>query len=129
MDFPSDLIRLAIPLYAIYSTVKYYKSRAVKEYTAAEVAEMLEAIPSCILVLDVRTPAERAVRHIPGSAHIPFYELSLRINELEQHMEREIICCCSDGSQSRKIAFTLHKKGFNAANMLDGMNAWNSQLF
>lgn len=124
MDFPLIIIKIAIPLYAIYTAVKYYKSRLVKEYTAAEVAELLEVIPTCIVILDVRPPAGRVISYIPGSLHIPFYELSERMEELTKYSEKEIICCCSDGSLSVKIAFSLQQKGFNAAALLGGINAW-----
>jgi adenylyltransferase/sulfurtransferase len=76
--------------------------------------------------LDVRTSYERNDKHIKDSLHIPLSELPQKLNVLEKHRQKEIICYCHSGSRSFIATLMLTKSGFQAANMKGGMIAWNS---
>jgi rhodanese-related sulfurtransferase len=41
--------------------------------------------PKPPIVLDVRTPGERKIKHIPGSLHVPLDELRSRLGEVPRH--------------------------------------------
>ena len=80
-----------------------------------------------ILLLDVRTATEfdGPLGHIAGAVLFPVQELEQRIDELNEHKEKEIIVICRSGNRSQTGTLLLISHGFNAVNMLGGMKAWN----
>jgi rhodanese-related sulfurtransferase len=112
---------LAIVLF-LYAR-KHFVSRSLTHYSAQEASERIKN--GAAVMLDVRTAAERQSRSIKGSLHIPVHELSRRSDELKKVGGKEIICFCATGSRSVSATNTLHKLGFNAANMKGGMAEWN----
>ena len=80
-----------------------------------------------ILLLDVRTATEfdGPLGHIAGAVLFPVQELEQRIDELNEHKEKEIIVICHSGNRSQTGTRILISYGFNAVNMLGGMKTWN----
>ena len=80
-----------------------------------------------ILLLDVRTATEfdGPLGYIAGAVLLPVQELEQRIDELNEHKEKEIIVICRSGNRSQTGTRILISHGFNAVNMLGGMKAWN----
>ena len=80
-----------------------------------------------ILLLDVRTATEfdGPLGHLAGAVLFPVQELEQRIDELNEHKEKEIIVICRSGNRSQTGTRILISHGFNAVNMLGGMKAWN----
>ena len=99
--------------------------RGMKQYSPREAAEAMKQAGSKIL-LDVRTAAERQRNSIKGSIHIPLHELGRRIEELNRHKNKEVICYCQSGNRSVSAAARLKKSGFTVANMKGGITEWNS---
>ena len=117
------ILYVVIGLVILFYVKRWMQRARMIEYSAAEVSRRLND-PS-MLLLDVRTKEERSRKHIKGSIHIPINELSLKINLLEPHKAKEIICYCHSGSRSSLAAFMLSKQGFQVANMRGGMIEWN----
>jgi len=107
-----------------FSVRRFLMSRLVQHYSPSEVAQKLSSGKG-VLLLDVRTAAERSDRFIQGSVHIPLQELRGRLVELEKYREREIICYCRSGNRSLNAAATLRKHGFRSANLQGGIIEWN----
>lgn len=101
-------------------------ARSITHYTPAEVQQSLKGSSNKVL-LDVRTSRERANGTIKGSLHIPLHEINRRIDELEKHREKEIICYCASGNRSLSAAAKLRKQGFTVANLRGGIAEWNFQ--
>ncbi len=78
-----------------------------------------------IILLDVRTGAERNSGSIPGSIHIPLQELGKRMEELGKYRNRTIICYCQSGSRSVHAALRIAKAGYTAVNLKGGIAEWN----
>jgi len=94
------------------------------EAGAQEVKERLDAGED-VIILDVRTAAERAAEHIPGSRFIPLHELEARWEELKD--ANEVVCQCAAGGRSLQAARLLREKGlFNATSMEGGIGAWKA---
>ena len=73
-----------------------------------------------VVLVDVRTPAEYAQRHIPGVRLIPFDEFAARVGELKP--EDAIICLCEHGVRSERAAQYLSALGYpRVATMTGGM--------
>jgi hydroxyacylglutathione hydrolase len=100
------------------------RMRALRQYTPGEIDERL-ALKGGIVLLDVRTEAERHAGSIRGSVHIPLASLRSRLKELEKFRDREIVCYCASGSRSASAALLLQKNGFRAGNLRGGMGEWN----
>ena len=103
---------------------KKIQTRGLVNYTPQEAGEKVKSSRNVIL-LDVRTKAEREKQSIKGSFHIPLHELGNRVDELNKFKDKEIICYCQTGNRSVTAAVKLRKKGFNAANMKGGIVRWN----
>jgi rhodanese-related sulfurtransferase len=101
---------------------KALQSRSLKQYNASEVDTLVTSRNA--LLLDVRSDAERRRGTIKGSVHIPLPALRSRMNELEKHKSKEIVCFCQSGSRSTSAALLLNKNGYTAANLRGGMAEW-----
>ena len=65
------------------------------------------------VVLDVRTPVERAVLgYYPGSIHIPVTELRSRIQKEIPDKNTTILIYCNTGQRARKAAEVLQSMGY-----------------
>ena len=95
--------------------------------------ELLAAMADGAVVLDVRTPTDRAAYGcIPGSIHAPRTVLEwrvapdapLRLPEIEGFAQHLVIVC-NDGCSSSLAAATLQRLGFErATDLVGGILAW-----
>jgi len=66
------------------------------------------------LLVDVRSPAEFAERHIAGSINVPVEDLRRRLPELPR---RPLIFYCHTGARACIAASMLRKAGFEVHNL------------
>jgi rhodanese-related sulfurtransferase len=71
---------------------------------------ILKKLDAGITVIDVRTLAEYADGHLPGSINIPLNEIPDRLGELKKQPDGLVVCCAS-GMRSNKAANILHQHG------------------
>jgi hydroxyacylglutathione hydrolase len=77
------------------------------------------------LILDVRNASEYAGEHIPGSLHIPYGDLAVRIDELPQ--DRQIATICRGGKRSGLAASILQREGFeDVIHVGQGVGVWRN---
>ena len=109
---------------------KTIEQTPVKEFPNITVADVQKKInaKNNILLLDVRTATEfdGPLSHIAGAVLLPIQELEQRVDELNEHKEKKIIVICRSGNRSQTGTRILISHGFNAVNMLGGMEAWNA---
>ena len=109
---------------------KTIEKTTVKEFPNITVADVQKKIntKNNILLLDVRTVTEfdGPLSHIAGVVLLPIQELEQRVDELNEHKEKEIIVICRSGNRSQTGTRILISHGFNAVNMLGVMEAWNA---
>tara|TARA_B100000809_G_scaffold58902_1_gene55397 strand:- start:378 stop:773 length:396 start_codon:yes stop_codon:yes gene_type:complete len=109
---------------------KTIEQTPVKEFPNITVADVQKKInaKNNILLLDVRTVTEfdGPLSHIAGAVLLPIQELEQRVDELNKHKEKQIIVICRSGNRSQTGTRILISHGFNAVNMLGGMEAWNA---
>lgn len=116
-----------IALAAILFIRRTLKIRSIKEYGPSDLGRALKTTNNIVL-LDVRTDAERQTGSIKSSIHIPLQSLRTRFNELEKYKGREIVCYCQTGSRSASAALLLRGKGFTVANVRGGMADWGPPM-
>lgn len=84
-----------------------------------------------VLILDVRQMFEKFQSRIDyeDALLISLGELPNRIEELEPHQGREIVCLCRSGVRSEKARQLLVEKGFeNVKNLKGGINEWARKI-
>ena len=79
------------------------------------------------IIIDVRTPAEYRVGHIPGVTNIPLDELEQRMNEVPK--DKKVVLVCRTGNRSAQGTKLLRSKGFsNVFNSTGGMSTWKGPV-
>ncbi len=92
--------------------------------TDTTAAEARRLVDHGALLLDVRSPAEFAERHIAGSRNLPVEELRTRMGELPR--ERALIVYCHTGVRAGFAAQMLRKAGYRVFN-LGSIGRWYHQ--
>lgn len=98
---------------------------ATTERVSAQFAADLLRSPKPPLLLDVRTPGERAQKHIAGSISLPLNHLTERCKELPK--DRSVLVHCAGGYRSSIAASLLERSAFaSVSEIAGGLAAWES---
>lgn len=82
-----------------------------------------------MVLLDVRTSAERATACIAGSVHLPLSEVEGRSEELRPHEDDLIVIHCHHGVRSLRAAASLRRLGFDrVVSMAGGIHLWSMDV-
>ena len=81
----------------------------------------MELINDNTTIVDVRTPEEYAVEHIPSAINIPLDQVAQRINEFKE-MPQPIIVYCRSGNRSGIAVSILKQNGIVDAVNGGGLN-------
>ena len=85
----------------------------------------LAAHQSTVTVLDVRSPAEFASAHIPGSYNVPLELLPEHAAELGSAIGEPLVLVCRSGTRARQAEQTLRAADLPRLHVLDGgLAAW-----
>lgn len=74
------------------------------------------------LLLDVREDNEWNAGHAADAVHAPLGQL--RPDHPALQKGRTIVCICRSGARSQRATHALNAWGFEAVNMVGGMQAW-----
>lgn len=87
-----------------------------------DVEQLETALQGDITLVDVREPMEFAQAHVSGSILVPMGQLASRLNELDR--SRPVAVICRSGNRSAAMCQLLDANGFEAANVVGGLEAW-----
>jgi rhodanese-related sulfurtransferase len=77
------------------------------------------------VVLDVRSPDEYRVGHVPGAINIPHRQIGARLDELTEAKQRGLVVYCEGGPRTEYAESVLRQAGFEQLYHLEGdMGAW-----
>jgi rhodanese-related sulfurtransferase len=82
----------------------------------------VELVRSGALLLDVREDHEWAAGHAPEAVHLPMSRFADGAQNLPS--DRTIVCVCHVGARSAAVATALSGAGWQAINLIGGMEAW-----
>ena len=85
--------------------------------------EIIAAIESQALIVDVRTPEEFADGHYPGAINIPHESILDGLNQLGVTADTAVILYCRSGNRSGQAEQALQEKGFTEARNAGGLEA------
>ena len=92
--------------------------------TAADVKARL-GTPQAPLMVDLRTPPEFAIAHLPGAVNIPLKELEKRVNEARPETGRDLVIYCLDGVRTRQAEPILYAHDIDNFYHLEGsLEGW-----
>lgn len=87
--------------------------------------ERLRADHPDLRVIDVRTPGEFAVRHLPGSANVPLPDLRDHRSALTSAEAGPVVLVCESGARAGTAERQLADAGLTHVHVLDGgVAAW-----
>lgn len=84
--------------------------------------EQVHARRDEVQLLDVREVPEWVAGHIEDALHVPMHQLHAAQDQLAD--DRTIVCVCRSGHRSAAVAEALRRAGYDAVNMLGGMQGW-----
>jgi rhodanese-related sulfurtransferase len=81
------------------------------------------------VILDVREPKELEIARLEGAIHIPMGELPLRLIELEEFRNTELVVICRSGGRSGRCVDFLRLSGFKfPINLIGGLLSWSDSV-
>ncbi|MDY6944367.1 MAG: rhodanese-like domain-containing protein [Pseudomonadota bacterium] len=103
-------------------------TEATPRIDQAALLKRIEKKDSTMVILDVRTPEEFKAGHVPGAINIPYTHLPVRISEVADAADKDIIVYCTIGIRAERGAERLRENGFTRLLHLDGdMQAWEEK--
>lgn len=80
-----------------------------------------------VVVLDVRSPAEFASEHIPGSFNVPLDQLPEHAAHLRDTLAKPVVLVCRSGVRAQQAEQALMARGCTSLHILDGgVGAWEA---
>ena len=105
-----------------------YRQANYREVSSREGAQIIQSEKP--LILDVRTPGEYKGGHLKDSVLIPVQELQVRVKELEDYKDKDILIYCATGNRSTVASKILIDNGFNhIINMRGGIVDWHEKNY
>ncbi len=99
----------------------------MNDITVKELKERMDA-GTAPRIIDVREPHEWEMGHITDEL-FPMASVPVRIDELKNSQDAELVVHCRSGGRSGQIAMYLRQQGFqNVRNLLGGMLAWKEEV-
>jgi rhodanese-related sulfurtransferase len=81
-------------------------------------------VPAQAYLLDVREDDEWTAGHAPDAQHIPLGALREQAGQVPR--DRDVYVICRAGGRSARAAQALNSAGWQAINVADGMQGWES---
>lgn len=78
------------------------------------------------LLIDCRTAQEHATSRISGAVLMPMSEISARLEDLGEALDRRMVVHCHHGQRSLRVVAYLRTQGFtNVWSLAGGIDAWS----
>ena len=82
-----------------------------------------------LVLLDCREQNEYEFVRIASARLVPMSELALRVGELDDIRDAEVVVYCHHGVRSRQVANWLRRQGFaNVKSLAGGIDRWSEEI-
>lgn len=118
---------LPVPLAdSVQAAADIYFSDGTKSISASDLYDNLNDGDTANdpFILSVRSPEDYAKGHIPGAVNILPGELFIEANIVKLPPNQQIVVYCYTGQTASQVTSALGLLGFDAFNLLFGMQAW-----
>ena len=96
-----------------------------RDIDTREAATLLHSQPQGLLILDVRTPDEFRLGHLPGARNMDFFGGRFDVDAAALPKDQPVLLYCRTGRRSAEAAETLEKAGVTTIlHMSQGIEAW-----
>lgn len=134
-DLLVPLIRAGVPLawaspYS-HTIAIATEHAAIPQISVQQLKQLVERKDSNYLLLDVRTPEEFKLSHIPGATLVPVDQLDKAafVDKVKSSLKgRKLIAYCTTGHRSTQALTELKHAGINGTQVTGGIKAWTQQI-
>lgn len=133
-DLLRPLIQVGVPLEAAsnWPIVGYAIQQAETPLMSVqELKQLVDSNTKNYLLLDVRTPDEYKVSHIPGAMLVPLTEIDngTGIDKIKSSLQgRRLIAYCTSGKRSSRALVLLQQAGIKGTKVQGGIKAWTEEI-
>ncbi|MFT4937202.1 MAG: phage shock protein E [Paraglaciecola sp.] len=111
---------LILSIYSLFSL-----SANAAKVTDIDSSQLLESNTSDWLILDVRSPEEFLLGHVPQAINIPHDKIEQNMHTLIAYKDKTVVLYCKSGYRANKAGKVLSQLGFSELRHLDGdMSGW-----
>lgn len=96
-----------------------------------ELKQLMDSKAKDYLLLDVRTPYEYKVSHIPGAMLVPLTEIEngTGIDKIKSSLQgRRLLAYCTSGKRSARALVLLQQAGIKGTKVQGGIKAWTEEI-
>lgn len=94
---------------------------------AQELVKLIKAKKAPV-VLDVRSGLEFSSGHIPGAVHAPSFKIMLKLANLPEDKNTDMVITCEHGPRAQMALGLLGVYGYKKVALLEGhMSGWRRQ--
>ncbi len=98
------------------------------DITVEELHERIQKGDAPVMI-DVREPYEWEVQHLDNVKKIQLNQLPMKLDELTDVKDKEVVMICRSGNRSGRATEFLKQQGFaNVRNLKGGMKAWKEHI-
>lgn len=113
-------------LFGLAMLVCAVQARAEDYTDPASLERLIAQEEPGFLLVDVRTPAEYALGHIPTAINIPYGEIAQGMRQVSK--SSPIVLYCASGRRAGIAARTLAELGFSNVHNFGAVGRWNGRL-
>lgn len=114
------------------STVDFAIRRAeTPEISAQELKKIVDSKDPSYLILDVRTPEEYKISHIPGAVLVPLTEIQQGsgVEKVKSMLNgRQLVAYCTHGYRSGRALVKLQEGGVKGTQYTGGIQEWTQKI-
>ena len=136
--YDSDLLRpvmqAGIPLAAAsdWPVIGYaIKEASEPAMSVQQLRKLVNSKDNNYLIVDVRTPREYKLAHLPGAVSLPLQDLEQGkgIQTIKSQLKgRKLIAYCTKGARSARALILLQEAGIVGTKVLGGIEAWAQEI-
>lgn len=113
----------------VMPAAEYFKAKLAYEMSPYGLHEILDRKSDDYQIVDVRSPSEFALGHVPTAINIPLADLPAKLSSLPKNKTIVTSCGSITCQLAPRAALELAQKGFKVMELHGGFREWTSYGF